>query len=342
MTDKNLVFDANGQYTRVLSVERDALENSLKKIYGSQWCEIASSGLNAIYVALFTIFNNSKGKIFLLADEVFGGTYPTVVLLCEVFSKTLIRFDQENSQNILDLVNLHKEDICCIFLESCSNPSNKSTDWKILDHMKQHNILVVVDNTWLSPIKFNPFDHNVDIVVDSCTKYLSGGKCIAGCINFKEYNDISKKCARMICLQGIHVSPIHCEIITEALKTLDYRVLSATNRSIEIYYKLYKMDIASDVCYNTKYDPCVIRFGIANNKESITECKQILSELCKKYDIDYSTSFGKDRDSIDTYPKLYKNGIWLRLAVGYNECDDFIERLTLLLNDLTQELTLEK
>lgn len=333
----NLVFDTAGSYTRTCSVERDLLENKLKKLYGSQWCEITSSGINAIYCALFTIFKESTKKYVIVATELFGFTKSTLRLLSEIFNKEVLEFNYENSVQILELVKLHSNNICCMYFESCSNPSNLSIDWTILNQIKKisQDIKVVIDNTWLSPAKFNPFNYEVDIVIDSCTKYLSGGKCIAGSINFKNYDETAKRCSKYISLMGIHVSPIHCTIVLNMLESLNVRTKLASERAVVVAGALKTIECVKTINYNNILTPSVIRFSV-ECKYKITNAAILLENLCKKHNIDYSTSFGKPYDSIDSYPKVFEGRLYIRLAIGHIEDNGFLEKLRIFVCELSE------
>ena len=337
--EKNLVFDSNGTYTRTCSVERDKLENKLKELYGSQWCEIACSGINAIYITLFSLFESTNKKYILVADELFGFTKSTLSMLLKIFQIEQLTFDYNNPEQILELIDSHKNDIVCAYFESCSNPNNLSIDWtsSVLNQIHDSGIITVVDNTWLSPAKFNPFDYNISSVIDSCTKYLSGGSCIAGCINFKEYDEITKRISRNISLMGIHVSPVHCEIVLKNLDTLKARTENATKRTVEIVNFLKKINAVKCIRYNEIMKPCVIRFAV-KTKLKIAECLEILESTCKTHLIEYSTSFGKCCDSIDTYPKVFESMLHLRLGVGYLHDDTFCERLKSFIDELSTKL----
>ena len=332
-SNTSLVFDSEQSYTRICSVERDELENKLKNLYGSQWCEITSSGVNSIYIILFTIFSTNQAKYILTASELFGYTSSTLKMLCSIFNKEILEFDYSDNAKILEYINEHPTNICCMYFESCSNPSNMSINWDILIQVHNLNITTIVDNTWLSPTKFNPFDYNVDIVIDSCTKYLSGGKCIAGCINFKDYSNVAKLCSRNVSLMGIHVSPVHCKIIYRMLDSIDFRIKSATTRAIEIVGFLRTLKNVSSVSYNDLLQPCVTKFTV----KTVHKTKQndiILNQLCEKHNIDYSTSFAKPHDSIDSYPKVYDGFLHVRLAVGYNTDINFLNKLMVFVDEL--------
>ncbi len=78
------------------------------------------------------------------------------------------------------------------------------------------NLIVIIDNTWLTHVIFNPFEYGADIVCSSLTKYYSGGHVIAGITLFadseleNELSNIAKTNARIL---GFHFSPADGKII---------------------------------------------------------------------------------------------------------------------------------
>jgi cystathionine beta-lyase/cystathionine gamma-synthase len=324
------VFDDNGTYTRVCSKERDELENKLKRLYESSWCEIATSGLNAIFIALDNIMRLRPASIVLLADEVYSDTPGLVKFLCKVHKKTCVRFDQSDHAQVRQL--FAGDGICCIFLESCSNPSSQVINWDLLS-LAPKDTVVVVDNTWLSPVKLNPFKQSkrVNIVVDSCTKYLGGGACILGAINFESYDDIADACAMYICTTGVHVSATNCKLVADRLDSLEERVTAATERTQSVLALLKSRSDVKAIAYNYTYRPCVIRILVAPIEDDE------LGAIVARHGVMYATSFGKASDSIDPYPQIvdHKGGAtWIRLAIGYASDDTFEARLAALLDEI--------
>ena len=78
-------------------------------------------------------------------------------------------------------------------MESCSNPTGKMVKWEKIKEFKNKfkNLTVIVDNSWLSCYIFNPFLFDVDVVLNSLTKYYSGGTAICGAILFKKRNALT-------------------------------------------------------------------------------------------------------------------------------------------------------
>ena len=68
------------------------------------------------------------------------------------------------------------------------------------------NLYVVVDNTWLTGVIFNPLQHHADVVVASLTKYYGAGSAIAGTIIFKDFKYFNEA-EDFLGFTGIHLSP---------------------------------------------------------------------------------------------------------------------------------------
>ncbi len=72
------------------------------------------------------------------------------------------------------------------------------------------------------------------------------------------------------------------------------------------------------------HGPNVIQFHVVMNpkpssrvRKNPLKYRQQIGEVCSAVGLRYITSFGHAEDTIDSYPKLNENGVWLRLAVGY-------------------------
>ena len=176
-------------YKRTKSKLRSEATNLIKSLYGSGYCELTSSGINAIYVtfkAIFTLMkknqqNKNRITIF-VSDEVFSGTRTYIVkkLFKDYEYVDIVYFDVTNRPVLIKNILKYKDTIGCIYMESVSNPNGKMIDWSIFNEYKiLKDIYVIVDNTFLSPLLFNPFLYGANIVIDSGSKYLSDTKCIS-------------------------------------------------------------------------------------------------------------------------------------------------------------------
>jgi cystathionine gamma-lyase len=132
----------------------------------------------------------------------------------------------------VDIAELIRPETKLIWIETPSNPTLSLVDIrKVASVAHQHGILVVVDNTFLSPYVQNPLDHGADIVVHSVTKYINGHSDVVmgvAAFNSPEIND------RLTFLQnaiGAVPSAFDSWLAHRGLKTLHLRAREATKNA---------------------------------------------------------------------------------------------------------------
>ena len=89
-----------------------------------------------------------------------------------------ISVDVCDTKHLLAVFRDHGSAIRVFHFESCTNPSGKMMDFAVLPRLAAlaPNCTMVCDNTWTTAGLFNPFEHGADLVVESCTKYISAGR----------------------------------------------------------------------------------------------------------------------------------------------------------------------
>jgi len=355
-------------YIRTESNNKTILSEKMASLYKAAFTEIVSSGTNAIYLTLKTIAEKNKlrkSSVFLVGDETFTPTRTQVIksIQTDYPNIEVCFFDQSNDYSLISLINNFGSNITCVFFESCSNPNGKIINWDLLkllpkspNNSYKNDCTVVVDNTWLSPFCFNPFIYNVDVVVESCSKYMSNCKCISGAIHILDSkSELAQPLNRLIKTLGIHVSPQYCQTILKELDSCESRILASYKRTLEILVFLQTLvkenkyvDIVNHpslnvnrfktICLVDKSEsslgPSVISFHVVTNKTSKKKLHRYVETLVKANNIKFKTSFGHSVDSIDFYPHKDETGIWLRLAVGYEDDLDFLGNFLKLLTDL--------
>ena len=192
---------------------------------------------------------------------------------------------------------------------------------------------IVVDNTWLTAELFNPFDVGAHIIVESCSKYVSGGRCISGAAAFKLSNDYAtKKTTSFVKCGGIHLSPTYCDFVRTGIGELSSTMELLNTKTQAMVQFLLEQPNVLQVDYPTlpthktysiyqKYvgvkGPGVIWFKVAfncNDKSWRNKFKTIVTSS----GIDLSTSFCKSYSLIDSWPKGKGSSIWLRMSLGYS------------------------
>jgi hypothetical protein len=235
------------------------------------------------------------------------------------------------------LADNKSETTSLIFVETCSNPTGIVPDYPSITKKKRANpnMVICMDNTWLTSELFNPFiTCDCDIVVESMSKYLSSGQCIGGmCVAKKEYGDVIFKQIRM---NGLHVTDAVCSLVINALPTLHERVLSASKRSVAM-----RNALNIPIPDTTLFLPppvFVVAIGHDNSDSKRLRKKKIcdwLQQLCNDNGIRFETSFGASYSKIDCYPVITDTTVRIRVAAGYasDGSDEAVVGMLLKLNE---------
>jgi len=246
---------------------------------------------------------------------------------------------------------LEKKKVACIFIEACSNPKGFMPDWSLLRKGKHK---LVVDNTWLSPLVFNPFKVGVDVVIDSCSKYLSGGHIICGAVNFKNLDDLVSQVTEELTFTGVHVSEEYCNLLISSVGSIRDRIsvsyaktravlefLSSRKEVLKIFHPSLSSHPSNETFSQliSCYGPSVLWFNLSAGKNypgPLEGWDIRIKNLLNKYSIPMRTSFGGEEDRINTHPiRDENNNVWLRIALGYSNPDSssFISNLSSFLDE---------
>jgi O-acetylhomoserine (thiol)-lyase len=166
-------------YTRLMNPTTDVLEKRLAALEGGVGGLAFSSGQSAIYVSIFNICGS--GGHIVSSNSLYGGT---VTLFSQTFPKLGIEVTFVDPKDPQNFARAMKDNTRLIYIETVGNPKNDILQYdKIAEIAHEHGMPVICDNTVTTPILFRPFDHGIDIVVHSCTKFIGGhGTCIGGAI----------------------------------------------------------------------------------------------------------------------------------------------------------------
>lgn len=157
------------EYSRTGNPTRHALEELIKDIEGGKAGFAFGSGMAAI-TAVFMLFNS--GDHVILTDDVYGGTFR---VMTKVLNRVGIDFTFVDTSQIANIKREIRPNTKAIYLETPTNPLLKITDIKAAATLaNEHNLLIIVDNTFSTPYWQNPLELGADIVLHSATKYIGG------------------------------------------------------------------------------------------------------------------------------------------------------------------------
>jgi cystathionine beta-lyase/cystathionine gamma-synthase len=329
-------------YSRTANPTRCVLEKVLAELEGGVDASAFASGMAAI-TSLQVLF--SPGDVIALSDDLYGGTYR---LFEKIFRHWGLQSEYLDFTNIAEVKKLTDARVRAFFIETPTNPLMKITDLKkVIAFARSRNILVIVDNTFMTPYCQRPLLLGADIVVHSGTKYLSGhNDTLFGAVISKDI-DAAGKISFMQNATGGVVSPFDSWLALRGIKTLAIRFDRAQENASRIARWLTKRKGVKKVYYPGLPDHPgrTIHFGQATGPGAILSFRLADKKAVRRVinfveTITFAESLG-GVESLITYPvtqthadipeslrkRIGITGDLLRLSVGIEGCDDLIADL---------------
>lgn len=167
-------------YTRLQNPTNDCVAAKICELEGGVAAMLTSSGQAANYYAVFNICE--AGSHVVLSSTVYGGTFN---LLTVTMKKMGIECTVVDPDATLEELNqAFRENTRCVLAETIANPALVVLDIeKFAKLAHDHQVPLIVDNTFATPINCNPIQWGADIVTHSTTKYMDGhAMCVGGAI----------------------------------------------------------------------------------------------------------------------------------------------------------------
>jgi methionine-gamma-lyase len=207
-------------YTRMQNPTIEAMEDAVAALEGGYKSLGCASGMAAIHTTFTALLK--AGDHVICSKSVYG---PTTTLLTTVFNKFDIDVTFVNTSDNEKVERSIKPNTKIIYIETPGNPTLETTDLErisIIAH--KNNAVVIVDNTFMSPVLQQPFNFGVDIVVHSMTKFLNGhADVVAGIIVVKDEETYSHFKKTLNQLGGV-IDPFNSFLVHRGLKTLAIRM----------------------------------------------------------------------------------------------------------------------
>ncbi|MCL2077580.1 MAG: PLP-dependent aspartate aminotransferase family protein [Oscillospiraceae bacterium] len=216
-------------YSRSGNPTREHVESLIAALEGGAGGLAFSSGMAAVST-LTELF--SPGDEIISTDDLYGGT---VRLFDHVSAKNGLIVHYTDTSGLSVLKSTISDKTKAIFIESPTNPMMKVTDIvAVKEIIAGRNILLIVDNTFMSPYFCNPIKLGADIVVHSGTKYLSGHNDTLSGFLVAADSKIYEKLRFLQKTTGAVLSPFDSFLVTRGLKTLAVRMEKAQKNALEI------------------------------------------------------------------------------------------------------------
>jgi cystathionine gamma-lyase len=234
-------------YSRTGNPTRHHLERLICGIENSEHALVWSSGMAATTGVLHLL---KCGDEVVCIDDVYGGTQRYFKRISNTQHNTVFNFIPFDDFEILQKTLSEKTKM--IWFESPTNPTLKTVDiGKVVSIVKKFNpeIIIVCDNTFMSPYNCRPLELGVDIVVESATKYIGGHSDIVMGISATNNKDFQERLYFIHKSTGGVPSPFDCFMAIRGVKTLSIRVERQNYNTLRIAEFLETHEMVEKVLY---------------------------------------------------------------------------------------------
>lgn len=171
--------DAGNIYGRLTNSTQGVFEDRIAALEGGVAALAVASGAAAVTYALQNIAQN--GDHIVAADNLYGGSFNLIThtLSTQGVSSTIV-----NVNDLEALESAIQPNTKAVYVETFGNPNSDVTDIDaIAEIAHKHNVILIVDNTFATPLLLRPIEHGADVVVHSATKFIGGhGSSLGGVI----------------------------------------------------------------------------------------------------------------------------------------------------------------
>ena len=232
------------EYGRTQNPTREAMENNIATLEKGKYGIAYSSGLASVQASMGLL---KQGDHVVISNNVYGGTYRQ---LQDNMTNYGLTFSWIDTTNLINIENVIQENTKMVYIETPTNPMLNLTDIKgTTDLAKKHNLISVVDNTFMSPYFQNPLALGADIVLHSTTKYLNGHCDVVGGILVTNNDKFHSRLRYLQNAVGSIPSPFDCWLTLRSTKTLALRMKQHNENAMKIAEYLETQSYSAKVIY---------------------------------------------------------------------------------------------
>lgn len=207
------------EYARTRNPTRDALERNLAALEGAAHGFAFASGMAATDAVLKLL---SSGDHVICGDNVYGGTHRIMTMVFERFG---LDFSFVDTRDIGNVEAALTERTKMVFVETPTNPMMRLTDLRAVGELcRARGLVLVVDNTFATPVLQRPIELGAELVVHSTTKYLNGHSDVVGGAVLTTRDDLAEQLGFIQNAAGAVPGPLDCWLTLRGTKTLPVRM----------------------------------------------------------------------------------------------------------------------
>ncbi|NBR05668.1 MAG: aminotransferase class I/II-fold pyridoxal phosphate-dependent enzyme [Planctomycetes bacterium] len=203
--------------------------NEITKLHAADWGIVTGSGMGAISAVFLGIL--SSGTRIVAGKRLYGRT---LKILEKDFSRFGVKCDIVDECNLDELSTALSTPASILFIETITNPTLRVPNLKEISLLTNKNkTLLVVDNTFATPLLCKPLKLGADIVIESLTKIMCGHSDVTmGFVGGKQ--GTQENIIKAVKDIGFHASPFDCWLISRSLETLELRLNQSCKNAFEL------------------------------------------------------------------------------------------------------------
>ena len=207
------------EYSRVSNPTRARLEENLAALEGGVAAPVFASGMAAISAIVSTL---KSGDHVVCGNDLYGGTPRLFNQVMAGFGLEFSYVDTSDAENVERAL---RKNTRMVYVETPTNPLMRLSDLAVISATcRRKKILLVVDNTFMSPYFQQPLALGADMVVHSTTKFLNGHSDGLGGVVVCAHQEDADKLAFLQKAVGAILSPFECWLVLRGVKTLAARM----------------------------------------------------------------------------------------------------------------------
>lgn len=232
------------EYSRTHNPTRKAYENCIANLESGKYGFAFASGCAASTTILHIL---KSGDHIIAMDDMYGGTFR---LFDKVLKHNGLQFTYTDLTDVQNFSKALQPNTKMVWLETPTNPTLKLTDIAAIAQIAHSkDILVVVDNTFMSPFFQRPLELGADLVVHSATKYIGGHSDMVGGAVVTNNQQIAEKLAFLSNSMGGIQSPFDSFMALRSLKTLPIRMKAHAQNAMAVAHFLQSHPMVEKVVY---------------------------------------------------------------------------------------------
>jgi len=217
-------------YTRIGNPTIKALEDNIAALENGFGGVATGSGMGAITTVYMTYLG--AGKHVVCTASVYG---PSRGVLEQDFSRFGVEASFVNTANLDEIREAIRPNTTMIYIETPSNPTMDITDIEECAKIaKEHNLILVVDNTFSTPYLQKPLDLGADVVLHSITKFINGHADVVGGVIVAKTEENYKKIRHNMVYMGCNMDPHQAFLVSRGVKTLAIRMERGQENAMKV------------------------------------------------------------------------------------------------------------